>query len=229
MIRDARDIGVIFDMDGVLIDSADAHFRSWQVLAEEHGARVTRDQFQRTFGRANRDIVPLLFGDVSATELIWLADRKEEIYRDSIRADPPLVEGASRLLEELHARGARLAVGSSGPPANIRLVVESLKAAAFFGAVVSGDDVQRGKPDPQVFALAARRLELPPAQCVVVEDAPVGVQAAQAAGMRAVAVMIHHSAQAFPGADLVVERLAELSADRLIELARCRQATGEGP
>lgn len=215
---DKDGIGVIFDMDGVLIDSADAHLRSWRLLGEENGATISHEQFMRTFGRPNREIIPILLDEHDGRRVARLAERKEEIYRDLIREDPPLVDGASALLRELQERGVRIGIGSSGPPANIRLVVEALGAEHLIRAVVSGDDVERGKPDPQVFELSARRLELSPSRCVVIEDAPVGVEAAKAAGALAVAVLLHHSAEKFRAADLIVQRLRELTADRLMRM-----------
>ncbi|MBI4717378.1 MAG: HAD family phosphatase [Planctomycetes bacterium] len=213
-------IGVIFDMDGVLVDSAEAHLRSWRQLAAEHGGSVTDQQFAATFGQQNSDIVPLLFGPVSPERLAALADRKEAIYRELVRDEPPVVAGAVELIRALDAAGAALAVGSSGPLANIELILRGMGVRSLIRHIVSGDDVTRGKPDPQVFRLACERLGLPPGACVVIEDAPVGVQAAHGAGAKAVAVLMHHPASAFPRADLVVPRLADLSAARLLALAR---------
>jgi beta-phosphoglucomutase len=213
-------IGVIFDMDGVLIDSAEPHFESWRLLGEECRVVVTREQFAATFGRQNRDIVPILFGEVSDTRLQALSDRKEKLYRDLVREDPPIIPGAVELVRALHEAGVRLAVGSSGPTANIDLVLGAMGVADLISVIVSGDDVTRGKPDRQVFTVACERLGLPPASCVVVEDAPAGVQAARAAGTRAVAVLIHHPPEAFDDADLIVTRLADLTAEQLASLAR---------
>lgn len=210
--------GVVFDMDGVLVDSADAHFRSWQLLASENGRVVTRAEFDATFGQQNRDLVPRFFGPVAPERLIELADRKEAIYRDLVRRDPPIVPGARELIAALHREGVALAVGSSGPRANIELILEALGVAGVPIAVVSGDDVTRGKPDPQVFELACRRIDLPPQRCVVIEDAPVGVAAAKAAGAACVGIAIHHSAEAL-AADLVVERLADITVEMLRGLA----------
>lgn len=226
MNHDSSAIGVIFDMDGVLVESADAHLASWELLASQEGVKINRAQFAATFGRQNRDIVPLLFGPAAAARVQALAERKEKIYRDLIREHPPIVAGAVTLVEALHEAGVLLAVGSSGPKANIDLVLSAMGVTAWICVVVSGDDVARGKPDPQVFAMAAERLGLPPRRCVVVEDAPVGIQAARAAGAAAVAVLSCHTADAFDLADaaclpdLIVDRLADLSVARLIALVR---------
>jgi beta-phosphoglucomutase family hydrolase len=212
-------IGVIFDMDGVLVDSAAPHLQSWRQLAEENGHDVTDAQFAATFGRQNRDIIPLLFGEVSESRMQQLSDRKERVYRDLVRETPPIVPGAVALVQDLHRAGVLLAIGSSGPRENIELVLDRMGVADRFLVIVSADDVRRGKPDPQVFSLACERLGLAPAHCVVVEDAPAGVIAARRAGARAVAVLMHHPATAFDDADLIVDRLADLSVTRLMAVA----------
>jgi beta-phosphoglucomutase len=205
-------------MDGVLVDSADAHYLSWQQLARECGRDVTREQFAATFGRQNRDIVPVLIGDVPGATLDSLSDRKEEIYREMVCDSAPIVDGAVELVRALSQAGCSLAVGSSGPRANIDLVLEAMGVAELMLTIISGDDVTRGKPDPQVFALACAGLEIEPTRCIVVEDAPAGVEAARGAGTRTVAVLMHHSADSFEKADLVVNRLADLSADSVFAL-----------
>lgn len=200
------------------MDSAAPHLRSWQILAEENGAVVTPEQFAATFGQQNRDIIPKLFGEVSEQRLGTLGDRKEEIYRDLVRMDPPIVDGAVCLVRELGEVGVRLAVGSSGPRKNIDLILAAMGVTDQIPVVVSADDVTRGKPDPQVFLLAADRMGIPPNRCVVIEDAPVGVQSARSAGARVVAVAVHHPSDAFDGADLVVARLSVLSVQELVGL-----------
>ena len=216
------EFGVVFDMDGVLIDSADAHFHSWRDLGDENDLTITRAQFDASFGMHNADIIPALFGPVDDQRLAALADRKETIYRDIIRDDPPLVEGAASLIRDLHHAGVAVGIGSSGPLANIRLVLEALGVAALIRAIVSAEDVTRGKPDPQVFTTACSRLGLPPHRCVVVEDAPAGVAAGKAAGASVVGVMMYHSAERLARADHIVPRLADLTVQACQKLSRGR-------
>jgi beta-phosphoglucomutase len=211
-------LGVVFDMDGVLVDSAEPHFRSWQELAKENGVEVTREQFGSTFGRHNRDIIPLLFGSVSEERLKALSERKEEIYRELIRDNAPVVPGAVPLVRALHRAGLKVGVGSSGPRANIDLVLRAMEVDEILDAVVSADDVTRGKPDPEVFSLACARLGLDPRRCVVVEDAPAGVEAGKAAGAAVIAVLRHHPAAAFHRADLIVEKLSDLTVPDIVHL-----------
>ncbi len=221
--HDHNPIGVIFDMDGVLVDSADAHLMSWKQMAEEHGLSVSESQVTDTFGRQNRDIIPILFGDVSPTRLQTLSDRKEEIYRELVRGKAPVVDGAVALVLSLADCGAKLAIGSSAPRANIDLVLSEMSLAECFDAIVSGDEVTRGKPNPEVFAMACQRLRMEPSCCVVIEDAPAGVTAAVRAGALGVAVAIYHPRSAFDGAALTVDRLSDLSADDLYRLVSARK------
>jgi len=210
--------GVIFDMDGVLIDSADAHFQSWRQLADEIGVTITKDQFAVTFGRQNNDIIPMLFHVKDHAQIKKLADRKEEIYRDLIRHDAPIVEGAVALVQSLHQAGMTLAIGSSGPLININQVLKFMGVENHFSAIVSADEITRGKPDPQVFSLACEKIGIPPIRCVVIEDAPAGVEAARSAGARCVAVLMHHPRSAFAQADLIVEKIGDLTVNQIVEL-----------
>lgn len=222
--------GAIFDMDGVLVDSYFAHFQSWRELAAELGVQVTEEDFARHFGRTSREIVEAYWGVGRFTDeqIRELDRRKEEYYRRIVAAQFPEMPGVRKLLRSLRDAGFRLAVGSSGPPENVALVLEKLEAHELFHAVVTGMDVTRGKPDPQVFLLAAERLGLPPSRCVVIEDAPVGIQAAHAAGMAAVGLTsTGRDRHSLAHADLVVASLDELSPEvlkRLIDDRACRRS-----
>jgi len=208
-----KDYCVVFDVDGVLVDSGPAHRDSWKRLAGEVNVPMSDEFFLRMFGRTNKDILEALF-DRELPEAEWrrLGDRKEELYRDIVRGRVPAMPGAAELVAALVADVARLAVGSSGPRENIELCLGEMGIRRHFDALITGDDVTRGKPDPQVFQLAADALGLVPGQCVVIEDAVAGVEAAKRAGMAAVALTSTHPRKSFPHADLVVDRLAELDA-----------------
>lgn len=203
-------------MDGVLIDSAEAHLESWRLLAAELGCEVTEQQFAASFGRQNRDIVPLLFGaDLDEDRVRQLGSRKEALYRDLVRGRVQAVDGAVDLVRRCRQAGLKLAVGSSAPPENIELVLDELGIADCFDVIVHDGDVSRGKPDPQVFLIAARRLGLAPARCAVIEDAPTGVQAALAAGMVVIGLTTHHPPERLAGAHRVVDRLDVLSPQQI--------------
>ena len=210
---------VIFDMDGVIADTADAHCASWQQLGAARGVTITREDFLATFGRPSEEIIRLRFGaDLPDEEVRRLAREKEAVYRSLARHTVRPIPHALELIRDLHALGVRLAVGSSAPPENIAQILDLFALRACFAVTVSGHDVSRGKPDPEVFVLAAERLGVRPERCVVIEDAVAGIEAARAAGMTAIALTSSHPRAAFRAADRVVDSLAELRGDGLLGL-----------
>jgi beta-phosphoglucomutase len=206
----------LWDVDGTLVDTAEFHFQAWDSLARELGKPFTRADFFATFGRRNPEIIPLMFGGgFSDREIAELGERKEEAYRAAVAHGVELLPGVRPLIEGLHAAGFRQAVGSSAPRANLELILRLTNTARFFQAVVAMEDTTRGKPDPQVFQVAAERVGVPAQRGLVLEDAVAGVQAARAGGMRCIAVRStgHASAESLreAGADLVVETLEHVS------------------
>ncbi len=208
-------LAVVFDMDGVLVDSYQAHFRSWQAVAASRGRTMTQEEFDATFGRTSREIIAALWpASVSSEEEIARLDaQKEAAFRDILTAAFSPMPGVGELLRSLYEAGFALAVGSSGPSENVDLVLDRLGKRGLFGAIVHGMDVTRGKPDPQVFLLAADRLGIAANRCAVVEDAPLGIAAAKAAGMASVGLAsTGRTRTMLAAADLVVDSLAELDA-----------------
>jgi beta-phosphoglucomutase len=215
----------IWDLDGTMVDTAEMHFQAWAELCRELGRAFTRADFAATFGRRNPEIFQILFGDrFKDAEIEELGFRKEELYRGAARSGVELLPGARQLLEGLQAAGFRQAIGSSAPKANVDLIMSLTRTEQLFDAVSCAEDTQRGKPDPQVFLVAAQKLAVPPERCVVVEDAVAGVQAARAGGMKCIAVTFvgHHPADRLreAGADLVVKTLEEVSVDAVEQLLR---------
>ena len=214
------DCGVIFDMDGVLVDSYDAHLESWRRLAAELRQSLTDDQIGSTFGRTSRDIIRLLFAVHDDASIKRLDARKESLYRDLVRGKVPAMPGAVEFVKSCHAAGMKLAVGSSGPAENVQLVCHELEIGSLLNAVVTGDDITHGKPDPEVFLTAAARLGLKPQKCVVIEDAPVGVEAARRAGMRCVGLIGTYSRETLSAASLVIAAFSELDAGQVVRLLK---------
>ena len=212
------DYGVIFDMDGVLIDSFDAHLRTWLDLAHESGAQFTPADFDHEFGRTSREIIRAYWpAPLDDRRIQALDDRKELLFRRMIQANFPVMAGATALLDDLAAAGIRVAVGSSGPPENVQLTVQQLGPWRF-QATVTAADVTRGKPEPEVFLKAAQKLGLPASRCLVVEDAAAGVEAANRAGAVSVG---YPSTGRYPeqleAADHLISSLGELDAQRVME------------
>lgn len=216
---------VIWDVDGTLVDTAELHFQAWLDFAREMGKPFTRADFAATFGWRNAEILPKLFGPgFSEDQLAEMGERKEVLYRQEARKGLELLPGVRSLLEGLKAAGFHQAIGSSAPRANLDLLQEVTATAPFFGAVVGSEDTQRGKPAPDVFLIAAERLGVAPGRCLVLEDAPAGVQAARAAGMKCIGVTFvgHHSDTLLrqSGADRVVRSLEEVSPQNVMDLLK---------
>jgi len=196
MAGEMRTWAVIFDMDGVIVLTEAAHWQSWLAAAKPRGVELKYETFLSCFGRVNRDCIRILFGpQIPPEESDKIAEAKEAAFRDIIRANVPLAPGIADVLKDLKSRGIRIAVGSSAPPENVNLVLDAGKLRSFFDATVNGSEVQRGKPAPDVFLIAAKRLGVDPRDCAVIEDAPTGIAAAVAAGMLPVAVTTTHKAQ----------------------------------
>ena len=221
--------GAIFDWDGVIIDSSRQHEKSWHLLASEEKRTLPDNFFRRSFGMKNENIIPELLGWTSDVEQIRrLSRRKEELYREIITRDQiSLLPGTKELLTALQAESVPCAIASSTPRPNIDCVIDRLGIRDFFQVVVTGEDVRHGKPNPEVFLLAASRLRIAPAQCIVFEDAHVGVEAALAGGMKVIAVATTHPASSLKEAHLVVSTL-ELVDMKVIALLLHPEANGLG-
>lgn len=208
-------------MDGVLVASGPAHLASWKLAARKDGMEITDARFKATFGRPSRDIIRIIWGpQVTDADIQRIDDLKEKLYRDLVTGMVPLTIGTRELLTGLRAAQFKLAVATSGPRENVELVLSEKHLHNYFGAVVTGFDVKNGKPAPDCFLLAAERLGVESRASVVVEDAPVGIQAARAAGMKCIALAGTHPAAhlAEQKPDLVVENLAEITPQRVSEL-----------
>jgi beta-phosphoglucomutase family hydrolase len=200
---------VLWDLDGTLVDSAEYHWLSWCEALTAAGHEFDKDFLVATFGQRNDRILRTMLGpDATDAEIQHIADDKEARYRALVRKRGiELLPGAELWLKRLRASGWRQALATSAPRANVAAMVEVLGLAEYFGAMVAAEDVQRGKPDPQVFLLAAERVGAPTYRCVVVEDAAAGVEGARNAGMRAIGVGAKYAEL---GASLAVPSLVEL-------------------
>jgi beta-phosphoglucomutase len=215
--------GLIFDMDGVLVDSGAAHLRAWQQLGTEIGTAFSRELFRRTFGQRNASIIPQWLGPVPPQRLAELEGRKESLYRHFVRQGSVRVfSRVPELLVELRELGMRVAVASSGPRANVALLIDVIGAGNVIDATVASEDVREGKPHPEAFLTAAQRLGVAPACCAVVEDSVHGIEAAKRAGMLAVAVLTSTAREQLTaaGADMVVDEVGDLQAHDLALLVR---------
>jgi beta-phosphoglucomutase family hydrolase len=204
---------VLWDMDGVLVDTAEFHYQSWATVLADYGIEFSPEFFRDTFGMNNRGILSLLLGEKLTPELLAeIGGHKEERFRAAVQGQARPLPGVLDWLQRLQDTGFRQAVASSAPLANINTLVDQLGLRDYFTVLVSGVDLP-GKPEPTLFLKVARLLDVPPERCVVVEDAVAGVEAAKRAGMKCIAVTSTKPAQALEAADVVVERLDTLAVD----------------
>jgi beta-phosphoglucomutase len=206
---------VIWDLDGVIIDSADEHRRAWQRLAREEGIVMTDADFWATFGKRNDDIFATLWGNLPPERVKELSDRKEKYFRELISESAAPLPGAIELMRGLHDVGFAQALASSTPVENINLIAEVLGLKRYLSILVSGETVARGKPAPDIFLKAAAELHMDPTVCLVIEDAVAGVEAAHAAGMRCIAVAGNRDLPDLRKADLMVKDLTEVDVERV--------------
>jgi beta-phosphoglucomutase family hydrolase len=211
---------VVFDWDGVVVDSSAHHERSWEILAAKRGLPLPPDHFKRGFGKKNNVIIPDLGWATDPTEVDALAREKEEIYRSLVREKgiEPL-PGVRELLAALQTAEIPCAIGSSTERANLDCLLDLMDLRKFFRVIVSGEEVVHGKPDPSIFLLAAERLGVAPAECVVIEDALVGIEAAKRAGMPVLAVATTEPLEALGSADAATASMVEVTPGRLESLA----------
>jgi beta-phosphoglucomutase family hydrolase len=209
---------VLWDLDGTLVDSEEYHWRAWRDTMAAEEVRITREQFLATFGWRNDAIIPRWLADATPERIERIGETKEVNYRRLVRSGGlTAAPGAEQWLRRLQQEGWRQAVASSAPCQNIDVVLDVLGLRDCFQAIVSAEDVHRGKPDPEVFLLAAERVGTDAARSIVVEDAAAGIEAARRAGMRSIGVK---RGGGLPGADLEVDSLDALPPDAFTRLLR---------
>lgn len=211
---------VIWDLDGVILDSSGEHRHAWQRLAREEGITMTDADFWVTFGMRNDDIFAKLWGKLPPEQVKVLSDRKEMYFRDLIRESATPLPGAIELMRELHDYHFGQALASSTPVENINLIADVLGLKQYLSILVSGETVAKGKPAPDIFLKAAAELQIHPPVCLVIEDAVAGVEAAHAAGMRCVAVAGNRDLPGLHKAEIMVKDLTELNVERIQQLGQ---------
>jgi len=214
---------LIFDMDGVLVDSNPFHVQKWIEFLHERGIPYNAEDLpKQIFGSRNDTALRRFFGrDLPKGEIEKLSEDLEARFRAAFRPHAQPLLGLKTLMDECRAEGIPLAVASSAMTKNVDFVVDTLKLRSYFASIVTGDDVSRPKPDPEIYIQAAERLTLAPAKCVAFEDSFVGIESAKRASMKCVAIASTFPAEELQSqtqADLVVKNFEELSLARLREL-----------
>ncbi|MFA5451814.1 MAG: tRNA (adenosine(37)-N6)-threonylcarbamoyltransferase complex dimerization subunit type 1 TsaB [Dehalococcoidales bacterium] len=211
---------VIWDLDGVIVDSADYHLRAWQEAFKPLGIVFPKDYFWKTFGTSNNSIVAGLNLSLTPIEIKTVITTKESLFRQMIKEGIEPLPGAIDLIIGLKKRKISMAIASSAPLENIRCILNTLGIRQYFRALVGEDDVSHGKPDPEVFLKAAEKLGVLPDKCVVIEDALQGIKASKKARMACLAVAGSNSTDSLKEADLVVASLACINTDELLGLIK---------
>jgi beta-phosphoglucomutase len=211
----------IFDMDGTIVDNMAFHTKSWLEFFSRRGKEYDAEAFFReTAGAQGREILRARLGsDVTDEEIAALAAEKDALYREMYGPHRAAIQGFDKFVTEADEKGVALAVATSAPPKNIVFTLDELDLRRHFATVVGAADVKQGKPHPDVFLKAAEQLGADPANCIVFEDAPMGVEAARRAGMRAVVITTTLPAEAFKEFDNVIAIVGdydELSVDALL-------------
>jgi beta-phosphoglucomutase family hydrolase len=210
--------GVIWDMDGVIVDTGEYHFPAWVTAFAEREVPFTKKQFRDTFGMNNAGILEVIMGtDLEPALVAEISERKETLFRRAVKGHASLLPGVEGWLAQIKAWGYKQAIASSAPPANIDALVDELDIRKYFNAVVSGFDLQ-GKPDPAVFLKAANTIGVPPEGCIVIEDAVAGVEGARREGMKCIAVTTTNPEEKLEGADKVVDGLDEMPVEVVKQL-----------
>jgi HAD superfamily hydrolase (TIGR01509 family) len=212
---------LIFDMDGTMVDSMPSHAESWLLLAQRHGIAVDLPELmRRTTGRTGLECIRILFErDMPDAEAQVYVHEKETLYREIFAPKFAEVQGFSAFAEAARARGLQIGVGTAGDRHNVAFAYANLALRPLPAVAVGGDEGLPGKPAPDIFLEVARRLGVDPAHCIVFEDAPLGIEAARRAGMRAVGICTGHSAAELAGDHVLAhaKHFTELSNNKFLE------------
>ena len=191
---------ILFDLNGTMIDDMEYHTTAWSdILNNDLKANLSRDQVRKEMYGKNQEVLIRIFGDQKFTEdeMNNLSVEKERRYQKAFLPELKLIDGLDEFLRKARAKQIKMAIGSAAIPFNIDFVLDNLQLRDFFSAIVSADDVTTSKPHPETFLNAATLLHATPADCIVFEDAPKGVEAAQNAGMKTVVLTTMHEKEEF--------------------------------
>lgn len=198
--------GIIFDMDGVVVDNHQYHFKAWMAFSEKYkfplNAQIYRDKFN---GKTNADLFKMIFGHIADEVARKYADEKEGMYKKLYAAEMRAHTGLLDFLDYLKKHRIKIALGTSAPTENVDFTLDGLKLRHYFEVIVDGPQVSKGKPDPQVYQLCAFKLGLDPKDCVVFEDSLAGLESGERAGCKIVGVATSHEAYELkPKTDLII-------------------------
>jgi len=202
--------GVIFDMDGVIVDNQDYHYEAWMKFCQKYDV-IPEGDVSRYFGMTNNDILTNIFPDnLSDKQLYEYAGEKEKLYQNLYQGNIEIADGLEHLLISLTEKGVKLGIATSAPSTNVDFVLGNTRLHIYFDVVVDSSMIKRGKPDPEIYLTAAEEMGLAPEECIVVEDSVAGVKAGKAAGMMVVAITTTSAREKLSEADQIIDHFNEL-------------------
>ncbi len=203
--------GVIFDMDGTIIHNYLYHVNAWLQVCKELGLNKTEDEVLSLFGKTNAETFFALLGyNLPDNELQYWAQRKEIFYRDGYKGHVEPINGLIPFLDFLKKKGIKTGLATSAPTENVDFVLNEANLKNRFNIITDASGVSKGKPDPEIFLLTSNRLLLEPDQCLVFEDAPLGIMAARAAKMRVISLITTFKKEQLPKADLFINDYTDM-------------------
>jgi len=208
--------GILFDMDGVIVDSNPFHKIALKQFCQQHGQDLTEEQLrEKIYGRTNKDWIPNVFGQITDDQQRQYAAEKEALFRELYAQDIVPVKGLVNFLDLLEQAGIARAIATSAPRANVDFTLEKTNLGKYFTTILDEAFVTRGKPDPEIYIKSAAALHFAPAQCIVIEDSLSGVQAGKAAGCKVVGITTTHTAAELAHCDLIIDDFTTLTLDQL--------------
>ncbi|HEX8460017.1 MAG TPA: HAD family phosphatase [Segetibacter sp.] len=212
---------VLFDLDGTLLDNNEVHHKAWKKYLKDNDKEISDEDFKENIsGRTNQDAVEHIYDKkMSQEEAEKYYLKKEEIYREMYEPDIKAIAGLEKFLKDLQSHDITMAISTSGIQVNIDFMFEHVKIKEYFKKIVNSNDIENGKPDPEIFLKTAEELGIPPENCIVFEDSLSGVKAGKAAGMKVVALTTTHSEEELNEADLVIKDYTEIDFDKLVSIA----------
>ncbi len=215
---------VIFDMDGVLADNNPWHIRAWMEFAAEYGRNITPADVTSRFGSTNQDYISFLFDRaVSKEEADKLGEEKEKLYREIYIKEMKPLAGLIPFIESCHSSGILIGLGTSAPASNARFMLDGFNIRKYFSVMVDASQISKGKPDPEIYLLAAAKLGVPPEKCLVFEDSAFGIEAGKRAGMMVAGVLTSHQPEELGKADLLVHDFTGMTGAKVIELLKVNE------
>jgi beta-phosphoglucomutase len=210
---------VIFDMDGVIIDSNPFHKISLRQFCEKYGYHLSdQELINKIYGRTNKEWIANLFGALSQEDLVRYEEEKESLFRELYKNDIRALRGLPEFLKRLKEKNIPIAIGTSAPRSNVDYVLSHTGLEKYFATILDESDVEHGKPNPEIYLKVAARLGYEPSRCIVFEDSLSGVESARRAGAKVVGVATTHSFEELSHTDFVIQDFADLDPATLISI-----------